>query len=351
LEQQLWATRVFVAALAGDAPGVDDLLRRRETVHWSRRLERFAAYWRGRCALARGDRAEAVRLLRHSLELTAPADHLWREAIAEQMTLAETRGAASVSEAGGVGLPPGTLAAAPAYAAQDPRYAHGWEVLQMADRQAAGWRALMHFGRPAPVTLALLTILVLVYLVDTVLFAGLWQSPLWLWAGNTAETLQNREWWRVVTTLLLHANPLHLAMNGIALWMFGSAVERTMGWWRFLTLFLVAGSVGNLLSAFNVRYDVAVGASGGIFGLVGGFAVAAYRLDGPMYAAMRRRLLLLLALMVAVDFSIGWLEPQVDNMAHTGGFLAGVALAGALHRPARTRLHPRERAGDVARSR
>ena len=124
-----------------------------------------------------------------------------------------------------------------------------------------------------------------------------------------------------------------------------------MGWWRFLMLFFVAGSLGNLLSAFNVRYDVAVGASGGIFGLVGAFAVAVYRLDGPMYAVMRRRLLLLLALMVAVDFSIGWLEPQVDNLAHAGGFIAGVALAAVLYRPARTHLPPRERTVDTTRAR
>jgi len=121
-------------------------------------------------------------------------------------------------------------------------------------------------------------------------------------------------------------------MNGIALWMFGSAVEKTMGWWRFLVLFLVAGSLGNLLSAFNVRYEVAVGASGGIFGLVGAFVVAVYRLDGPMYGAMRRRLLLLLGLMVAADFSIGWLEPQIDNVAHVGGFVAGIIIAAVLYR-------------------
>jgi rhomboid protease GluP len=181
-----------------------------------------------------------------------------------------------------------------------------------------------------------------VYLVDDVLFTNLWHSPLWLWAGNTTDTLEHGEWWRIVTTLFLHANSLHLAMNGLALWMFGSALEKTMGWWRFLVLFLVAGSLGNLLSAFNIRYDVAVGASGGIFGLVGAFAVAVYRLDSPMYASVRRRLLLMLALMVSVDFSIGWLEPQIDNLAHVGGFLAGLSLAAVLF-PRRARLHPQRR--------
>jgi membrane associated rhomboid family serine protease len=345
LERQLWATRVVVAALAGDAPGIEDLLRRCDSGRPSRRRERFAAYWLGRCALTRGDRAEAARLFARSLELTEPRDGLWREAIAEQLTLAGASATETAEPASGENRAPAT------FAAQNPRYAHGWDVLEMAERQAAGWRALMHFGRPAPVTLTLLVILAAVYLADAVLFTGHWHSPLWLWAGNTMETIQNRQWWRVVTTLFLHANPLHLVMNGVALWMFGSAVEKTMGWWRFLAVFLVAGSLGNLLSALNVRYDVAVGASGGVFGLVGAFAVAVYQLDGPMYGMMRRRLLLLLALMVTVDLSIGWLEPQVDNLAHVGGFIAGVALAAGLRRPASARLHPRERAVDFARSR
>ena len=350
MEQQLWATRVFVAALAGDAPGIEDLLGRREYARRSRRFERFAAYWRGRCALVRGARAEAVPLLRRALELTPAQDRLWRDAVGEQLARAEAVGA---------GIGPGsqiaTAASGPAisaasYAAQNPRYAHGWDVLEMAEKQAAGWRGLIHFGRPAPATLVLLTILVVVYGVDAILFTGRWRTPLWLWAGNTSDTIQNREWWRVVTTLFLHANPLHLLMNGIALWMFGSAVERTMGWWRLMVVFLVAGSLGNLLSAFDVRYDVAVGASGGIFGLVGAFAVAVYRLDGPMYAAIRRRLLLLLALMVAVDLSIGWLEPQIDNLAHAGGFVAGIVLAALLYRPLRTHLHSRGRAVNAART-
>jgi len=54
----------------------------------------------------------------------------------------------------------------------------------------------------------------------------------------------------------------------------------------------------------------------------------------------------MLALMVSADFSIGWLEPQIDNLAHVGGFLAGIALALVMYRPQRL-AHPRIH--DVAR--
>jgi membrane associated rhomboid family serine protease len=333
MEQQLWATRVCVAALAGDVRGLDELLQRREQMMRGRGFARFATYWRGRCALARGDRAEAMRQLERAQVLTPPRNQLWRDAIAQQLQKAET----------------GKLPAS--FVAQNPSYAHGWEVLQMAEQQAARWHALMRLGQPARVTLALLLVIATVYLVDETVFTNWLQMPLWWWAGNGAETLHDGEWWRLVTTLFLHANPLHLAMNGVALWIFGSAVENTMGRWQFLAVFFLAGMLGNFLSALHVRYDVAVGASGGIFGIVGAYAVAVYRLDGPMYTAVRKRLLLLLALMVAGDFSIGWLEPQVDNLAHVGGFFAGIALAAMLYRPRRVAHgHVRRRAVDAVRS-
>lgn len=312
-QMQLWAARVAVAALAGDTAGLEELLQRREYARRSRRFKRFAAYWRGRCALIRGERAEAIRQLTRALQLTPLRDRLWCDAIADHLRRAESE-------------------ELPAWcAAKEPAYAHGQELLQRAEEETAAWRALMHVGRPARATLALLLVLAVVYLVGDLSMNGELQEKFWLLGGNSAETVKDGEWWRVFTTLFLHANLLHLGMNGAGLWLFGSAVEKTMGWWRFLLIFLLAGALGNLASAFVVRYGVAVGASGGIFGVIGAFAVAVWGLRSPMYHALRRRLLLVLALMVTVDFSIGWLEPQIDNLAHVGGFVAGILIAAVLY--------------------
>jgi membrane associated rhomboid family serine protease len=49
-----------------------------------------------------------------------------------------------------------------------------------------------------------------------------------------------------------------------------------------------------------------------------------------MYASVRRRLLVLMALVVTCDLTIGWLEPQVDNFAHAGGFIVGLVVAALL---------------------
>ncbi|MGA2138950.1 MAG: rhomboid family intramembrane serine protease, partial [Verrucomicrobiia bacterium] len=323
-QTQLWATRICVAALAGDTESVEELLRRREYARRSRGFARFAAYWRGRCLLARGEFEDAARMLTRAFELTSPRNRLWRDAITQQLKLAEVVGRVPSR---GEGSKP-TI-----FPAQHPAYAHGQELLRRAEQDTAPWRGLMSMGRPELVTLVLLLILAVVYLVGDVFLPGDLQDKFVLWAGNSPDTIQNHEWWRLFTALFLHANLLHLAMNGAGLWIFGSAAEKTMGHWRVLAIFLVAGVLGNLASAFQAHYDVAIGASGGIFGVIGAFVVCVWRLRSPMYFALRRRLLLVLALMVASDFTIGGLEPQVDNLAHVGGFVAGILLAVLLYPP------------------
>jgi membrane associated rhomboid family serine protease len=311
LETQLWMTRIRLAALAGDARELATLLERRYA--WQRGFERFAAYWRGRCALARGDRGEAVRLLTRAYSLTHLRDVTWRDAVQHYLERAQ-RGMAPTARAD----------------ADDYRLA--LQALHSAERQSAHWRALMHLGRPGRVTVTLLGVFVAGFFGAKLAFGSAVEERFWLWVGNGAETIQHGEWWRLFTALFVHANWLHLLMNGMALWMFGSAIEKTMGHWRFLLIFLMAGAAGNFISAWQAHYDIAVGASGGIFGLIGAFAVAVWRLNGPIHAGLRRRLLGFLGVMVASDFTVGWLEPLVDNLAHAGGFAAGLLLSLALGR-------------------
>jgi membrane associated rhomboid family serine protease len=313
---QLWVTRVAVAALAGDRETVEDLLQHGGYVPKRRRFTRFAAYWRGRCVLARGEFGEAMRMLTLAYGLTHRRNRLWREAIQEQVRKVENA----------VG-PPSPERFGAVFPAQGPVYQHGQELLRRAEKDSAGWRALMHMGRPEPVTLSLLLVLATAHLVFGWCLREEMQEKVLMWAGNSADTVKMGEWWRLFTALFLHANLLHLAMNGVGLWLFGSAVEKTMGRWRMLVVFLAGGALGNLVSAWTARYDVAIGASGGIFAVIGAFAVGVWRLRSPMYVALRRRLLVVVALMVAADFTIGGLEPQVDNLAHVGGFFAGIVLA------------------------
>nr|WP_255639737.1 rhomboid family intramembrane serine protease [Aquibacillus saliphilus] len=78
----------------------------------------------------------------------------------------------------------------------------------------------------------------------------------------------NGEWWMIISSMFLHIGFLHLFMNMLALYYVGSAVERIYGNSRFIIIYFFAGIIGGVASfAFNTQ--IAAGASGAIFGLLG----------------------------------------------------------------------------------
>lgn len=309
LELPLWWMRVRVAAMAGDEAELGRLLAAAPRGSGGMRAE---AYWRGRCALARGDATEAMRWLNRAQALTDWQDVGWREAIQFYLERAATTVQA--------GAPAATLVVVSA------AYQAELMALHRAERWSRPWRQLMGWRRPAPVVAGLVITMALVFATQMVLPLPD-AERLIRQAGNGAVTVQQAEWWRLVTALFLHGGGLHWMFNTVALWFFGSALERRWGAARALVIFFGAGVLGNLVSACVLRPELAIGASAGIFGLLGGFGVAVAELKGPAYARLRANLLRLLAVLVGVDLVVGWLEPAVDHAAHVGGFAVGVVLS------------------------
>jgi membrane associated rhomboid family serine protease len=80
--------------------------------------------------------------------------------------------------------------------------------------------------------------------------------------------------WQWLTSNFLHAGLGHLVGNMIFLWAFGLVVEGKIGWWRFLTLYLVIGMlqaaiIQSGMFLLSDRQGVALGASAAIYGLMG----------------------------------------------------------------------------------
>lgn len=135
------------------------------------------------------------------------------------------------------------------------------------------------------------------------------------------------EFWRLATAMFLHVDLLHLAFNSYALYSFGTQVERSYGRRRFLIAYALSGLGGSALS-FLLSPRPSVGASGAIFGLVG--------VLGAYYFIYRRQLAggpsRLLNIIVIVFYNVlyGLTTPAIDNWAHIGGLLTGLALGWAL---------------------
>jgi len=136
----------------------------------------------------------------------------------------------------------------------------------------------------------------------------------------------------VLTVPLVHAGPVHLALNVLALLGFGPWVERLLGRGRMVVVFVCATVVSSLAVAALAspsRPTVLVGASGAIFGLGG--AMGAVLLTQPHLRRTRRAQEVLrgFGAMLALQFVVDRLVPMVSGTAHVAGLVAG-ALSGLI---------------------
>jgi membrane associated rhomboid family serine protease/tetratricopeptide (TPR) repeat protein len=160
--------------------------------------------------------------------------------------------------------------------------------------------------------------------------------------GEFGPAFLEGEWWRALTSMFLHAGPLHLAFNLWAFWSVGKITERIFGNMAFLALYLLSGIGGSLASLAWSPLSVGVGASGAIFGVYGALLafVALHRgvLPTAYLAGQRNSILGFIGYNVVFGLS----QKNTDMAAHIGGLVTGMA-AGALL--GRDLLEPRARAG------
>ncbi len=193
-------------------------------------------------------------------------------------------------------------------------------------------------GRRTPLTWVLLAlnagVFVLVALSSGSINAGILlpinADTLLQWGAMFGPLIANGEYWRLLTAMFLHGSVLHLAFNGLALFIFGRLAEGVYGTYRFAVIYLLSGLAGGVASyAFN-QTAVAVGASGAIFGTLGAMA-GYFTTHRRAMGEMGQRNLTSLAMVALINLGIGFIFPNIDNWAHmgglAGGFILGLALA------------------------
>lgn len=128
------------------------------------------------------------------------------------------------------------------------------------------------------------------------------------------------EWWTLLTAIYLHGGILHILFNVLWIRQLGPAVEELYGPARFLVIFTVSG-VGGFVASNVLGIPFTVGASGSIFGLLGAM-VAFGRRRGGVFGTMVLRQYGQWALLM---FVLGFFMSGVNNLAHAGGFVGGLA--------------------------
>ncbi len=177
-------------------------------------------------------------------------------------------------------------------------------------------------------TWLLLGLIAAMFVVETVAGGSTQTDVLVRLGAKVTVLIAAGEYWRLLTALFLHIGLIHLFFNGYALLAIGTELERLLGPGRFLAIYLLAGLFGNLASyAFTI--NLAAGASGAIFGLIGALAVF-FTLYRRQLGAWGRGRLANILFLILLNLFLGFTQPGIDNLAHLGGLLSGMGLGWAL---------------------
>ena len=154
-------------------------------------------------------------------------------------------------------------------------------------------------------------------------------------AANTWLILHG-QWYRLLTATFVHVGLIHIGTNMWCLWNLGLLGEPLLGPWGMVAVYMLTGIAGNLLSlGFNVivhdYVSVGAGASGAVFGIAGILIVllSNHKLPIPVFELkrLRKSVIQFAALNLIIGLGTVILPViRIDNFAHLGGFLFGLAL-------------------------
>lgn len=159
--------------------------------------------------------------------------------------------------------------------------------------------------------------------------------------ANATDLVLAGQWYRLLTATFVHVGIVHLATNMWCLYNLGLLGEPLLGKWGLIATYLVTGIAGNLLSlgvnvvlwivTRNPDLSVGAGASGAVFGIAGILIVLLSNKKLPIPSVELQRLRRSVIQFAGLNLIIGLgtvFVPivRIDNMAHIGGFLSGLAL-------------------------
>jgi membrane associated rhomboid family serine protease len=192
------------------------------------------------------------------------------------------------------------------------------------------------YGRRLSLTVALIIVNAIVFGFE-LLVSGYSQS-LFIednYFALSVEGLKNGFVWQLLTFQFMHAGLWHLVFNCWAIYVFGRAIEETLGWKKFLILYLGSGVVGGICQVLAALLwpglfgGPVVGASAGGFGLLAAFAVLfperelVLLLFFILPIRLSAKMLLMLSAVLALA-GIVFPFSHIANAAHLGGMLTGV---------------------------
>lgn len=183
----------------------------------------------------------------------------------------------------------------------------------------------------------LLGLIAAMYLLTTLLnllvgAGGLFQPSLFvllLLGAKENSLIDGGQYWRLLTATFLHGNLIHIFFNSFALFALGPECERIYGLRRFLVLYFLAG-LGGSVASYLMSPAPSVGASGAIFGLIGGLGMFFY-LSRAALGDFGKAQVQSMGAIAGINLIIGFSAPGIiDNWGHMGGLVVGALVGAAL---------------------
>ena len=141
-----------------------------------------------------------------------------------------------------------------------------------------------------------------------------------------AAVMEDGEYYRLLTAMFMHFGIGHLVNNMIVLFALGDNLERALGHVKYLIFYLLCG-VGDLMV-------VSAGASGAIFGVIGGLFYAVAVNKGRLEDLQTKQLVV----MIVLSMYMGLTSSGVDNAAHVAGLILGILLGILLYRKPKKKM-------------
>ena len=126
------------------------------------------------------------------------------------------------------------------------------------------------------------------------------------------------EYFRLVSSVFLHARLLHLICNMYSLYIIGPQLESFFGKTKFTIIYILSGVIGNLLSLVFLGDNI--GASGAIFGLLGALLYFGYHYRVYLSGVIKSQIIPLIIL----NLGIGFVASGINNFAYIGGLIGGI---------------------------
>lgn len=161
-------------------------------------------------------------------------------------------------------------------------------------------------------------------------------------AEHFVDIVRGGQLWRLVLPAFLHGGILHLLVNMYALYNIGELIEDFYGARKLFLVYVLSGITGSMLSVavtfFNFvssgtpvpaeYYQISIGASGAIFGLVGLLIGHTYKRDdySSKIPVNPSGLWVFVLINVAFGFGGNAIGFGINNAAHIGGLVGGVIL-------------------------